>query len=132
MAQSTPGYRSKQLVNELRRASSNGSLFLPRYDEDGVRMVLRESTELNAQIEENMGGAPNTNNLPDAVKSACQVRVSSSYLPWYSILLIYIYVDFLIGELSDNKEEQTVCIGVCRAKSINDQEVAMGTGTSTS
>lgn len=75
MAQSTPGYRSKQLINEVRRASANGNLFLPRYDEDGVRMVLRESNELNVQIQENLGDAGSANNLPEPVKSACQVWI---------------------------------------------------------
>jgi hypothetical protein len=79
MAQSTPGYRSKQLINELRRASTNGNLFLPRYDEDGVRMILRESSELNAQIDESLNGN-NVDSLPDPVRSACQVRQLANFL----------------------------------------------------
>mmetsp|Transcript_89893 Transcript_89893/g.179557 ORF Transcript_89893/g.179557 Transcript_89893/m.179557 type:complete len:203 (+) Transcript_89893:35-643(+) len=73
---SVPGARSKILITELRRAETNGGLQLPRFNEDGLRMVLSESKELFGELNELMGGQE-ISEMPDPVKIACQVHHAS-------------------------------------------------------
>ena len=73
MAAAVPGQRSRDLITELRRAAANGPLFITRYNEDRVRQVLNESSELYSEITDLMDGKP-VEKLPPPVKTACIVH----------------------------------------------------------
>ncbi len=70
-----PGSRAKQLVTELRRASANGPLFIPRYNEKEIRTVLSETNEHFDKMKEHMG-SENLETLAPPVQVACRIHHS--------------------------------------------------------
>lgn len=70
---SVPGQRSKALVTDLRRAAANGALFLPRFNDEGIRTVVAESNEEYSAMRSMMGDT-RLEELPDAVRVSCHVH----------------------------------------------------------
>ena len=68
-----PGSRSRVLVTEMVRQAKRGKLELPRFNEEGMRTVLGESKELYRELC-NLMGDNQLDQLPNAVKVACQVH----------------------------------------------------------
>ena len=70
-----PGSRAKALLQQLSRCTAGGSLRLPVYDEEGVRLVLGECGALYEQIRDLMGDDHKPiEQVPDAVKVALVVH----------------------------------------------------------
>lgn len=61
------------LVTEMVRQAKRGKLELPRFNEEGMRTVLGESKELYRELC-NLMGDNQLDQLPNAVKVACQVH----------------------------------------------------------